>query len=287
MPRIDRTAPRRPCPVVQCALDANERRPPLTPESELTGHALRGARYRAEITSRGQTPGHAQRDLRHRHPRGVRRSCGRCRGGADRAGRKRAAARRAAVPGRGLVGRPAGDRGQQPRHRRSTATASGGPNRRAPTRSAAAGSGSCATSSTSSTYAPAASARWSGWSCPRIRISAPRARRGSRLGPGVRAARRRHGTRPARGELVAGRPAAAGARGCARRRHCVGARSARSDRRSPARARRCRRSSTPWRACAAATTRSCCAAVARSACSSSSSLNWRTSASGVVGRRGV
>jgi len=57
MPRIDRTGPRRPCPVVQCALDANQRRPPLTPESELTGHALRGARYRAQITSRGQTPG--------------------------------------------------------------------------------------------------------------------------------------------------------------------------------------------------------------------------------------
>ena len=56
-PRIDGTSPRRPCPVVQCALDANEGRLPLTPESELTGHALRGARYRAQITSRGQTPG--------------------------------------------------------------------------------------------------------------------------------------------------------------------------------------------------------------------------------------
>jgi anti-sigma regulatory factor (Ser/Thr protein kinase) len=43
--------------VVQCALDADEGLPPLTPESETTVPALPGVRYRAEITSRGQTPG--------------------------------------------------------------------------------------------------------------------------------------------------------------------------------------------------------------------------------------
>jgi anti-sigma regulatory factor (Ser/Thr protein kinase) len=43
--------------VVQCALGADEGLPPLTPESELTRSTLRGARYRAEITERGQTPG--------------------------------------------------------------------------------------------------------------------------------------------------------------------------------------------------------------------------------------